>query len=427
MRKPTGIALIGLAFMVLLSSAQLVQSQLADSPWPKFGGRNPGNTGQGSYVGPGDNTVMQLYDISMMGSNIDFLVVGRDETIYFGGEFDNRFFAVNKDGTLKWQVDLGWTNGFPAIALDGTIYVASTLVDIIDGDITYYTKLHALTPLDGSKKWSRSLGDVRISSITLADNNKIYFGTSDNKLYSVRDKGEFAEIEWTFPVGGQINTCPALFNNTIYFASWEDNTLWAVYENGGLKWFYRFNDKITSSPIVSDGTVYVSSKNDLYSVFDNCSNAVVQWQFEAGGPIWSSPSVGDNVIYFGSYDRNLYAVELDGSIKWSFLTDSWIDVQPVIDTQGAVYFGSSDTFYALNPDGTLKWKYSLNLQGVVSLPPVMGSNGIIYVGGTLENDVLFMFGKVSVITIPPDNTFFIAVATGIIIVLIILLAWLKRR
>jgi outer membrane protein assembly factor BamB len=47
-----------------------------------------------------------------------------------------------------------------------------------------------------------------------------------------------------------------------------------------------------------------------------------------------------------------------GGTPWSFQTAKGIFSTPVIDDQGAIYFGSADHFfYALQPDGSLKWKF----------------------------------------------------------------------
>ena len=52
------------------------------------------------------------------------------------------------------------------------------------------------------------------------------------------------------------------------------------------------------------------------------------------------------------------AASYDGSQPWSFRTAKGIFSTPVIDDQGAIYFGSADhNFYALHPDGSLKWKF----------------------------------------------------------------------
>jgi outer membrane protein assembly factor BamB len=45
----------------------------------------------------------------------------------------------------------------------------------------------------------------------------------------------------------------------------------------------------------------------------------LKWAFATGNYLASSPSIGsDSTIYIGSWDRNIYAINPNGSLKWSF-------------------------------------------------------------------------------------------------------------
>ncbi|HPL05588.1 MAG TPA: PQQ-binding-like beta-propeller repeat protein, partial [Bacteroidales bacterium] len=52
--------------------------------------------------------------------------------------------------------------------------------------------------------------------------------------------------------------------------------------------------------------------------------------------------IADGVVYFGSFDGNLYAVDIKtGQEKWKFKTKYWVLSSPAI-ADGVVYFGSFD-------------------------------------------------------------------------------------
>ncbi|MBI2250314.1 MAG: PQQ-like beta-propeller repeat protein, partial [Brevundimonas diminuta] len=72
-----------------------------------------------------------------------------------------------------------------------------------------------------------------------------------------------------------------------------------------------------------------------------------------GGWITSSPAVGaDGTVYVGSWNNNLYALNPDGSTKWSYPTGGSVESSPAIAADGTVYVGSNDgKLYALKPDG----------------------------------------------------------------------------
>ena len=75
----------------------------------------------------------------------------------------------------------------------------------------------------------------------------------------------------------------------------------------------------------------------------------LRWAFETGDSVWSSPVVADGRAYVGSYDGNLYAVDVDtGEEVWRFETDDRIDGTPAV-VDGVVYVGSGNgTLYALD-------------------------------------------------------------------------------
>ena len=95
------------------------------------------------------------------------------------------------------------------------------------------------------------------------------------------------------------------------------------------------------------------------------------------------------------YDNHIfYAINPDGTRKWSFETPGKIGSSPSVSVDGAIYFGSDAFgtdeagFYALNPDGSVKWKALVN-QGIISSPAI-GKDGTVYV--TSWDQHLYAFG-----------------------------------
>ena len=88
-----------------------------------------------------------------------------------------------------------------------------------------------------------------------------------------------------------------------------------------------------------------------------------RWSFSTGNIVIASPAIGaDGTLYLGSYDGKLYAINSDGSSKWTKNTVWWIRVTPAIGTDGTVYFGNwNNTFYAVDPsDGSTKWTFPID-------------------------------------------------------------------
>jgi len=95
----------------------------------------------------------------------------------------------------------------------------------------------------------------------------------------------------------------------------------------------------------------------------------------------SVTSVSASVIYFGCDDYNVYALNADGTLKWSFSTgDRIVYASPVVDNNGVIYIGSFDNFlYALNSDGTLRWRFYAEGEVEYSAAVDLASE-VIYVG-----------------------------------------------
>lgn len=114
---------------------------------------------------------------------------------------------------------------------------------------------------------------------------------------------------------------------------------------------------------------------NLYAVNPN---GLLKWTFTTDFSIISSPAIGKyGTIYIGGEDGNLYAVNPNGSRKWRYITGDAIDSSPAIGYDGTIYFGS-DKIYALTPNGSKKWTYTT--QDWVTSSPAIGSDGTLYIG-----------------------------------------------
>jgi len=108
----------------------------------------------------------------------------------------------------------------------------------------------------------------------------------------------------------------------------------------------------------------------------------------------NSPAIGsDGTIYVGSLDNNLYAINPDGTQKWTFATGDFVESTPAIGSDGTIYVGSNDffAFYAINPDGSQKWRAFSTGEDVTSSPAI-GSDGTIYVGSN-DNNLYAIIGS----------------------------------
>ncbi len=159
----------------------------------------------------------------------------------------------------------------------------------------------------------------------------------------------------------------------------------AVKLIGDIKWQVGTNGVIYSSPVLGkDGVIYIGSwDHNLYAIRDEGTKGDVIWTFGTGNAVFSSPVLDKQkeVIYFGSLDKLVYAIDLEGEGKWQTDLGDWVFSSAAIGSDGTIYIGCNNKkLYALNhTNGQIKWEQ--NLGNMVSVP-VLSDDGTIYVGAT---------------------------------------------
>lgn len=369
------------------------------SPWPMFR-RDHQHTGYTPYTGPPAPTVAWTYQAT--DGIASSPTIGTDGTIYvgagwnFAGANDHHLYALHPDGNLKWSFEA--EDGFfssPALGANNTIYITS-----LDGH------LYAIEDVGthGQQKWRTYLDFFfNLSSPAVGADGTVYVGSPSFDFYAISpDDGS---VNWSWPTDWCIISSPAIAGNgTIYIGS-KDHHLYAFHDAiEGPIWQFptgTFYDGhlVDSSPAIgADGTVYFGT--DPYGAAGQTPvevdtsfwavnpDGTLKWSFDTEDGVESSPAIGpDGTLYFGSYDGYLYAVTDNGSegvLEWKFPTGGAIDGSPTVDGDGVIYFGSRDALlYALYPDGTVKWTFPAT-HGFESSPTI-DDNGYLYIGNLNGN------------------------------------------
>ncbi len=193
--------------------------------------------------------------------------IDSNKTMYVGSD-DGYLYAINDDGTPKWQEPYqtgGAIKSSPAIAtVDSTtvVYVGSD-----DGN------LYSIKSSDKSLKWQCKINAPIDSSPAIGSDGTIYVGSDNGYLYAINNSD--GSIKWSYQTGGAVKSSPAIgYDGTIYVGS-DDGYLYAINSNGTLQWRYQTGGAIKSSPIIATG--------DAYNTY---------------------------AVYVGSDDGNLYAINI---------------------------------------------------------------------------------------------------------------------
>jgi len=267
-------------------------------------------------------------------------------------------FAINPNGTTKWIAGLfnttipgvlntplsGFVRSSPAVAPDGTIYVGS------QGDFAFDR--------------SNLCDDTSDYPTSNADSNKPVNG----HVYAFGPDGT---MKWDFKTLGRVDSSPSIgADGTVYVGSQQTRKfygtdhsklidessattgfVYAINQNGTIKWFVDLFGDVDSSPAIgSDGTIYIGADNfHVYAL--NPANGATKWVEPTRDEVKSSPAIAlDGTIFIGSNDGSLYAFNPDGTLKKRYIIGGTVNSSPSIGTDGTVYFatgGGDDKVYAI--------------------------------------------------------------------------------
>jgi outer membrane protein assembly factor BamB len=193
-------------------------------------------------------------------------------------------------------------------------------------------------------------------------------------VYQGAGPAQLSGIKWSFATGGPVVTSPVISDGVVYIASLGGQLFALDQQTGQEQWKFKSSQPIASSPAVADGTLYfVSSAGSLAAL--DASTGQPKWvyaieyekKFEARGlhgypsaaqtipDAWdvytSSPAVANGKVYFGGGDGNVYAVDAtSGILQWKFATGDVVHASPAV-AGGTVFIGSWDgRFYAIDAD-----------------------------------------------------------------------------
>jgi outer membrane protein assembly factor BamB len=115
--------------------------------------------------------------------------IAPDGTIYIGAD-DGVLYAVNPNGTKKWQFDTLTSQPIrssPAVTSDGSVVFGA-------GNGTYYVKDNGTS---GTKNWYfQTPSEVDSSPLIIGSDNAVYFGCSDDNVYAVYGNAPLAASPW---------------------------------------------------------------------------------------------------------------------------------------------------------------------------------------------------------------------------------------
>ncbi len=227
------------------------------------------------------------------------------------------------------------------------------------------------------KKWEANCEDVCAGSVAAAHKGNIYHTERSLMKYSMDGK-----IESVFTREGRKHVSAPVIgaDDTVYFlyGTCYTGLLFAINNDGTEEWFEPLGGSCSEvAPSLSkDGTLYYgSARETLYAL---SLEGKIKWSFNVKGEITESPVIGtDGSIYAASCGKKLYALNPDGNLKWVVDLNSAARAGLSIGDDGTIYV-PTEGLCAYTPDGILKWEFKPDL--FIQTTPIIGKDGNIYIG-----------------------------------------------
>jgi hypothetical protein len=363
-----------------------VSAQSAPPIWPTTQ-HDFGRTSEGSYPGPSSNTTDWIFGPT--GSIQTSPVIGSDGTIYV---VDSNFhlYAINQDGSIRWEQTFSEGLFSPAIGPSGTIYVPGA------------RHLFAFAPT-GTPVWTEpyNISTSRNSALVISPQGILFEVSSNGTLTAINPFGTVATTLWTLNTACIPATLAFGPSGSLYCGTNSNNSspaVEAISSNGQLQWSYPTNSIVLVAPTVSpEGDIYVVESGG--EILDLSAQGTDMWSISIIHQESISAVLGPNdVLYVDGTlgtqynEYRLIALSQGGpTVIWSefcYLSPSSLCypfgaiTSVVVDSAGTIYVGTNTTgLVALNDQGQLDWAYPSMPPGEGSPSPIaIGANGTLYVG-----------------------------------------------
>ncbi|MFC1706760.1 fibronectin type III domain-containing protein, partial [Planctomycetota bacterium] len=287
---------------------------------------------------------------------------------------DQGLWAVTREGSTKWRFSAPIrVHGSAAVLNDGSVIVAA--------------RNHILYRVDGTGQevWSAypAPGSSRdyFSAPTVSSTDSIYIGRQLSGFFAFAADGG---VDWTFQPSLTVRSTAAIGSSGEIVFGANDGYLYSIDANGGLQWRFSLGAAVEkSSPaLAADGTIYMGTATDgLYAI---APDGGLKWHLSDVLGVYGTPAVtwrGDVVV--SARDHTVHCIDSSGSTRWAFRcsvqSKQTVRSSPVVDAGGVVYASAdSDTMFAIAPKGHELWRYQTG--GPILAGAAIGANGALYFG-----------------------------------------------
>jgi outer membrane protein assembly factor BamB len=364
------------------------------------------------YVGPATVTNLPTANFSVnadkyqAGQKIEFTDLSEDSDGFitsWAWEFGDS--QISSDQSPDHFYQLGGTYTAKLIAIDNTgskSEVFSKEVIIADDPLANIDAPETVWSLDLPGKINHSNPAVSADGTVFIGFNQAIRENQGPDFFAIKDGVKLWEqvfIEGSAQKSDQVRSSPSIGpNGNLYTSSYYSRTTFVLNPTTGvidneinLNTRVRYN----SPTFGTDGSVYIAGYSKDGKGFHSVNQSLTtsNWVFESGSEFNATPAIGsDGTIYVASTNDTFYAINPDGTEKWSANYGTWTASATAIGPEGTIYFsGETSTggvLIAFDTNGNEKWRNSLPLKAAQGGPSV-AADGTIYLGGYEEKMIAY--------------------------------------
>ena len=171
------------------------------------------------------------------------------------------------------------------------------------------------------------------TGIAQNSNNWLAFrGNSELKGCTSSEIPTSPKLLWTYKTGDAIKSSPIISNGTVFVGS-NDGKMYAISKDGELKWTFDAKTSVEAAPLYLDGNLYFGSLEGKFFCL-NASSGKMKWEYITEGQISGSASwfysseEKKKRLIFGSYDYFLHCVDAkSGKGLWKYESNNYPKVR----------------------------------------------------------------------------------------------------
>ena len=234
-------------------------------------------------------------------------LLGQDGKIY-AASYDGNLYAIDREtGVEHWRFTVGAPmRASPALSPDGSIIIGTGDAWNSDGRVLALTR-------DGGLKWSvQSSASYIYASPAVALDGTAYVADGNGQMLAVAADGE---VLWTYQLSSAVSySSPAIGADGALYVGTEGGSVHSLdLADGTQRWVRLVDAPVRSSPAVSvDGMVFVASIAGEVVAFSTTTRPAGerQWDYQLSGGIDlnASLAIGKNALYLGSRSGVLHVL-----------------------------------------------------------------------------------------------------------------------